>query len=322
MAKTPAFTIAGRSAHSYRSGSPLAVFLGWAGFLVLTGIAAACLAGCDPSTGADDPASGGGDSLRLSGCWSVLDTEYIEAGRPSYLSGTLTLSQQGSSLAGVIIWDGTSRASDSIAGRLKGDSLSLSLFRNGVSGSTLNGSMQNSARFILSSYRMGSGSRLSASRLVHCPDPNLPNPNPRLLPVQATQDSIGVSQVDSTSLQVFPSYAYFGDSDVVRFSQAYDTLTFTYRSYRDRTSMSKSINSMGFSLLTTPQGEKVIYGTVDPYYSDAIIISDSTDYSLNENVVIPGGLPKGKYRLVIRLRVGCYCIPAPSYFYAKEFTIE
>jgi hypothetical protein len=247
----------------------------------------------------------------------------VEAGSTTYADGILEWSEQNSVLTGEIIWSDSGRPSEKVSGLRKGDSLTFSLGVTGLSlGSPLKGLIPTANRFYASSYNRGSGRRLSASRLVHCPDPNLPNPNPRKLQLQATLDSIGVDHVDSTSLNAFASYAYFGDSDVVRFSQAYDTLTFTYFSYRDRIGGSKSISGTGFSLLTTPQGEKVIYGNMEAYFSDALLIGDSTDYSLNENVVIPGGLPKGKYKLVLRLRVSCFCVPGPSYFYAKEFTIE
>jgi hypothetical protein len=247
----------------------------------------------------------------------------MEAGLTTYADGILEWSERDSVLTGEIVWSDSARPSENVSGRRKGDSLTFSFTMAGLSqGAPLKGLVQTSNRFHASSYNRGSGRRLSASRLVRCPDPNDPNPNPRKLQLQATLDSIGVDHVDSTSLNAFASYAYFGDSDVVRFSQAYDTLTFTYYSYRDRIGSSKSISGTGFSLMTTPQGEKVIYGNVEAYFSDALLVRDSTDYSLNENVVIPGGLPKGKYKLVLRLRVSCFCVPGPSYFYAKEFTIE
>jgi hypothetical protein len=290
---------------------------GFAGLIGLLGVAAACLAGCYPTSGGDD-ASG------LSGCWAVQDTTYVEAGFTRYETGTLTLSQHEMDIKGEIVWDDSTYPVDSISGRRNGDSLNLTLTHQGISeGRTLRGTMRDSSHFyVTSGLWIGSGTSFSASRLAKCPVPRVANPNPRKLQLHATQDSIGVSHVDSTSLFAFASFAYFGDSDVVRFSKAYDTLTFTYRSYQDRYRGAKSITGAGFSLLTTPQGEKVIYGSVYPYYDDVLSITDSTDYSLNESIVIPGGLPKGKYKLVIRLQVECYCIPGPSDFYVKEFTLE
>jgi hypothetical protein len=295
---------------------------GSAGIIVLIGIASVWLAGCDPLSDGD-PMPGGEAAASLSGCWTVHDTAYIEAGRTSYDTGTLVLSQHGAVLAGEIDWNDSAKPSDSLSGLRKGDSLSLTLREKGFpEGPALTGTILDGNRFHVAFDRMGSGTRFSAFRLAKCPDPQVANPNPRMLRLQATSDSIAVSHVDSVSLNAFASYAYFGDSDVVRFSEAYDTLTFTYRSYQDRVRASKSISGAGFSLLTTPQGEKLIYGSVYPYFNDGLMIRDSTEYSLNENVVIPGGLPKGKYKLVIRLQVGCFCIPRPSDFYVKEFTIE
>jgi hypothetical protein len=286
-----------------------------AGPIVGAGLAAACLAGCDP-------ASAGDEASDLSGCWSVQDTTYIEAGRTSYATGTLALSQRGADLRGEIAWDDPALPADSVSGRRNGDSLSLILIRKDIpERDTLKGSFQSPGHFQVTSDWWESRMGFSASRLGKCPDPLDSNPNPRKLQLRPAHDSIAVSHVDSAGLSAFASYAYSGDSDVVSFSKAYDTLTFTYRSYRDRDRSSKRISG-GFSLLTTPQGEKVIYGNVYPYYDDFIKITDSTEYSLNENAVIPGGLPKGKYKLVIHLQVECYCLQSPNDFYVKEFTLE
>ncbi|MBW8889257.1 MAG: hypothetical protein JF616_16000 [Fibrobacteres bacterium] len=281
------------------------------------GIGAACLSGCDP-------ASGGGDASNLSGCWSVQDTIYIEAGRTRYETGILKLSPHEMDITGNIMWINSTRPEDSVSVRRNGDSLNLTLIEKSVSEAwMLHGAMQDSDHFYVTMYRMmGTGFSFSASRLLQCPDPNVPNPNPQKLQMQATPDSIGVSHIDSIGLNAFASYAYFGDSDVVRFSKAYDTLTFTYRSFQDRERGSKSMASLAFSLLTTPQGEKVLYGYLIPYFDDGVVIMDSTDYSLNGNVVIPGGLPKGKYKIVLRIQVSCFCAPHPSDFYSQEFTLE
>ena len=53
------------------------------------------------------------------------------------------------------------------------------------------------------------------------------------------------------------------------------------------------------------------------------VFGDNTKYSMNTKTIIPGGLPKGKYRFYIEVDISCYCFPsppAPKYYYA-EFLI-
>ena len=137
-----------------------------------------------------------------------------------------------------------------------------------------------------------------------------------------TRDSVSHSGNDSLLLKSFADYTYTGDSNTVRVSKTRDTITFTFKSYDDKLKASSSMQKPIFKIVTTSSGDKIIYGDISPYFSDAIVETEQTKYSLNAKAIIPMGLTLGKYKLIIRSTTLCFCTNIHSEFYSSEFEIK
>lgn len=118
------------------------------------------------------------------------------------------------------------------------------------------------------------------------------------------------------------SSEYFKDPQTLYFNGSRDTMRFVYESYFDELKLARSMFSNGFRVGRDSSGNYQVRGDVTAYYNDGIMFSPVTKYSLGSRVVIPGGLPKGRYKVYVKVNISCYCFPNPpaKYFYA-EFAV-
>ena len=137
-----------------------------------------------------------------------------------------------------------------------------------------------------------------------------------------TRDSISLHGQDSVLLQSFSDYSYTGDSNTVRISKTRDTVTFTFSSYDDKFKSTKTMGDPAFYLVTTTTGDKILYGDITPFFSDALMESKQEKYSLNAKAVIPMGMTPGKYKLIIRSTVNCFCTDIHAEYFSSEFAIK
>ena len=115
---------------------------------------------------------------------------------------------------------------------------------------------------------------------------------------------------------------YIGDSQTVYFNTGRDTMWFIYQNYENQYKLAQYMFPGDFRLGTDSLGVHEITGQVTAYYNDGITLSEKTKYSMGNKVPLKNRLPKGKYKVYIRVSISCFCIPTPpaQYFYA-EFNV-
>jgi hypothetical protein len=144
--------------------------------------------------------------------------------------------------------------------------------------------------------------------------------NPALITMTPSGDTAftALGNRDSIGLPGFASAGYHEEDSTIRFSKAYDTLTFTYKSYTDNV-YSNTMSDVKFWMIREPGGSYLIQAEVAAYYDDVVSIGPERSHSLNASGVYKGGLPKGNYELEVRARDFCFCQvqPAPAVFKAR-----
>ena len=116
---------------------------------------------------------------------------------------------------------------------------------------------------------------------------------------------------------------YLGDSQTVYFNAGRDTMWFIYQNHEDQYKLAQFMLPGDFRLGTDSLGVHEITGQVVAYYNDGIVLSEKTKYSLGNKIPLKHPLPKGRYRVYIRVGISCFCppnYPPPQYFYA-EFNV-
>ena len=121
---------------------------------------------------------------------------------------------------------------------------------------------------------------------------------------------------DSITLKTIPDSLYNGDSGAVSLNANYDTLSFTYSSYRNLDVTLINFGVKDFKLITNTNGDTIIERELFYGGGDIVFPTDKyADRSFTSHAIIPGGLKNGKYKVSFKVTYsGESSNSAPLYF--------